>query len=32
VRVPMAGFIPSYNLQTAVAVLAAERLRQLGVR
>jgi TrmH family RNA methyltransferase len=32
VRVPMAGFIPSYNLQAAVAVLAAERLRQLGVR
>ncbi|MFQ5698951.1 MAG: TrmH family RNA methyltransferase [Myxococcota bacterium] len=32
VRIPMAGFIPSYNLQAAVAVLAAERLRQLGVR
>jgi tRNA G18 (ribose-2'-O)-methylase SpoU len=32
VRVPMAGFIPSYNLQAAVAVLAAERLRQLGIR
>jgi 23S rRNA (guanosine2251-2'-O)-methyltransferase len=32
VRIPMAGFIPSYNLQAAVAVLAAERLRQLGIR
>lgn len=32
VRIPMAGFIPSYNLQAAVAVLAAERLRQLGTR
>jgi tRNA G18 (ribose-2'-O)-methylase SpoU len=31
-RIPMAGFIPSYNLQAAVAVLAAERLRQLGIR
>jgi len=29
-RVPMAGFIPSYNLQAAVAVVAAERLRQLA--
>lgn len=29
VRVPMAGFVPSYNLQAAVSVLAAERLRQL---
>jgi hypothetical protein len=25
----MAGFIASYNLQAAVAALAAERLRQL---
>jgi len=32
VRIPMAGFIPSYNLQAAVAVLAVERLRQLGSR
>jgi tRNA G18 (ribose-2'-O)-methylase SpoU len=32
VRIPMAGFIPSYNLQAAVAVLAAERLRQLEIR
>lgn len=29
VRIPMAGFIPSYNLQAAVAAVAAERLRQL---
>jgi 23S rRNA (guanosine2251-2'-O)-methyltransferase len=29
VRIPMAGFIASYNLQAAVAALAAERLRQL---
>jgi len=28
VRVPMAGFIPSYNLQIAVGVVATERLRQ----
>ncbi len=31
VRVPMAGFIPAYNLQAAMAAVAAERLRQLGV-
>ena len=30
VRLPMAGFLPSYNLQGAVAAVAAERLRQLG--
>jgi tRNA G18 (ribose-2'-O)-methylase SpoU len=29
VRLPMAGFLPSYNLQGAVAAVAAERLRQL---
>jgi 23S rRNA (guanosine2251-2'-O)-methyltransferase len=29
VRIPMTGFIASYNLQAAVAALAAERLRQL---
>ncbi|MBW2402196.1 MAG: hypothetical protein JRG80_23590, partial [Deltaproteobacteria bacterium] len=29
VRVPMAGFLPSYNLQGAVAAVASERLRQL---
>lgn len=28
VRVPMAGFIPSYNLQAAMAAVACERLRQ----
>ncbi|HKJ24244.1 MAG TPA: TrmH family RNA methyltransferase [Myxococcota bacterium] len=28
VRLPMAGFIPCYNLQAAVAVVALERLRQ----
>jgi tRNA G18 (ribose-2'-O)-methylase SpoU len=28
VRVPMAGFIPSYNLQAAMAAVAVERLRQ----
>jgi tRNA G18 (ribose-2'-O)-methylase SpoU len=28
-RLPMAGFIPSYNLQAAVAVVSVERLRQL---
>ena len=30
VRVPMAGFIPCYNLQAAVSALAIERLRQRG--
>ena len=29
-RIPMAGFVTSYNLQAAVAMLASERLRQLG--
>ncbi len=29
-RIPMTGFIPSYNLQAAVAMVAGERLRQLG--
>ena len=29
IRIPMEGFIRSYNLQVAVAVVAAERLRQL---
>jgi TrmH family RNA methyltransferase len=32
VRVPMAGFLPTYNLQAAVAAVAVERLRQLAVR
>jgi 23S rRNA (guanosine2251-2'-O)-methyltransferase len=30
IRIPMPGFIPSYNLQAAVAIVAGERLRQLG--
>jgi len=29
VRIPMAGFLRTYNLQAAVAILAAERMRQL---
>jgi tRNA G18 (ribose-2'-O)-methylase SpoU len=29
VRIPMAGFVPSYNLQAAMAAIAVERLRQL---
>ncbi len=29
-RVPMAGFIPCYNLQAAVSAVAVERLRQIG--
>jgi tRNA G18 (ribose-2'-O)-methylase SpoU len=29
-RLPMAGFIPSYNLQAAVSFVAVERLRQLA--
>jgi len=28
VRLPMDGFVPSYNLQVAVSVLAVEALRQ----
>jgi tRNA G18 (ribose-2'-O)-methylase SpoU len=28
-RIPMAGFIPAYNLQAAMAAVAAERLRQM---
>ena len=28
VRIPMAGFVPSYNLQAPVAVVAAEALKQ----
>ena len=31
VRIPMQGFIRSYNLQAAVAITAAERLRQEAV-
>ena len=32
VRIPMDGFIASYNLQAAVAAVAAERIRQLEAR
>jgi 23S rRNA (guanosine2251-2'-O)-methyltransferase len=32
VRIPMAGFVPSYNLQAAISAVAAERLRQLATR
>ena len=28
VRLPMDGFVPSYNLQVAISVLAVEALRQ----
>jgi len=28
VKLPMDGFVPSYNLQVAVSVLAVESLRQ----
>jgi tRNA G18 (ribose-2'-O)-methylase SpoU len=31
-RVPMAGFIPCYNLQAAVSAVATERLRQAACR
>ena len=31
IRIPMAGFIPCYNLQAAVSAIATERLRQLAV-
>lgn len=30
VRIPMAGFVPSYNLQAAMTAIATERLRQLA--
>jgi tRNA G18 (ribose-2'-O)-methylase SpoU len=29
-RIPMAGFVPSYNVQAAMAAIAVERLRQLS--
>ena len=32
VKLPMAGFVPSYNLQVAVSVLAVEALRQRQAR
>ena len=31
VRIPMKGFLPSYNLQAAMAVMIGERLRQLSI-
>jgi len=31
-RIPMPGFIPSYNLQAALAIVAGERLRQEDAR
>jgi len=31
VRIPMAGFVPSYNVQAAMAAIAVERLRQLSL-
>jgi 23S rRNA (guanosine2251-2'-O)-methyltransferase len=30
IALPMAGFVPSYNLHAAIAAIAIERLRQLG--
>ena len=32
IRVPMSGFVPSYNLQAPMAVVAAESLRQRNSR
>lgn len=32
IRLPMPGFVPSYNLQAALASIATERLRQLSQR
>jgi tRNA G18 (ribose-2'-O)-methylase SpoU len=32
IRIPMAGFIPSYNLQAAMAAVVGERLRQQALR
>jgi tRNA G18 (ribose-2'-O)-methylase SpoU len=31
IRIPMAGFIPCYNLQAAVSAVATERLRQVAI-
>lgn len=31
VRIPMLGFVPSYSVQAAMAIIAGERLRQLQV-
>jgi TrmH family RNA methyltransferase len=32
IRIPMRGFIPSYNVQAAMAIVAGEHLRQIGAR
>lgn len=32
VRLPMAGFVPSYNFQAALSMVAGERLRQLTAK
>jgi len=32
IRIPMRGFIPSYNLQAAMAIVVGEHLRQLALR
>ncbi len=32
VRLPMAGFVPSYNLHAAMAAVAVERLRQIETK
>jgi tRNA G18 (ribose-2'-O)-methylase SpoU len=32
IRIPMLGFIPSYNLQAAMAAVVSERLRQISER
>ena len=32
IRIPMRGFIPSYNLQAAMAIVVGEQLRQLALR
>jgi 23S rRNA (guanosine2251-2'-O)-methyltransferase len=31
IALPMAGFVPSYNVHAAIAAIAIERLRQLGI-
>jgi tRNA G18 (ribose-2'-O)-methylase SpoU len=31
IRIPMRGFIPSYNLQAAMAIVVGEHLRQLAL-
>ena len=31
IRIPMAGFVPSYNLQAPMAIMASEALRQRNI-